>query len=260
MNRQKILLGCPLYDDRLYVKTATALFSTASKNHEVKVFRHAGSLLTVNCNVLWCEALGLRETQNFDWFAMLHADIEPSLWWLDTLMQEAEAHGADMISAVIPFKDGQGLTSTALARPGTLHSALPPGCFCRLTMAQVRDPLFPNTFGASEAADGLARLPDAARVDGAPREALYVNTGCFAVRLDRPWREKLWFTQVDGIVRVDGKWHVRSEPEDWNFSRRVAQEGGKVMATRLVEVTHWGTHGFKSTDVWGSPRDPLIGT
>lgn len=243
-----VFLACPTYNGQLDFATARSLYHTASQNHRVHVMAGAASLLTANCNALWCMALNNRA--HLTWFAMLHADIEPEHWWLDKLIAEAEAHQADLMSAVVPMKNFDGLVSTAIARPGGDSHI-----FCRLTMQQVRHPLFPDTFGIHEAADALEQLPPPLQVRDVPREALLANTGCFICRLDRPWSEQVWFSLVDGIEKVNGLWQHVTLSEDWVFSGRVARHGGKVMATRTVSLAHRGITAFESTNVWGHPRD-----
>jgi hypothetical protein len=246
-----VLIGCPLYERTMHFGSAKAIWRTASRVHRVEVCKQKASLLATNCNFLWCTALNYRESKNLHWFAMLHADIEPDAWWIDTLIAEASKYDADMMSAIVPIKDHVGVTSTALAKPGSRY-----GNFCRLTQAQVRHASFPDTFGIHEAVDALSRLPETLRVVDAPREALMVNTGCFVCRLDRPWCEQVWFEQYDAIEKREGLWSPVYQSEDWNFSRHIAELGGKVMATRLVNVHHFGDAEFLSDAVWGAPRDP----
>jgi hypothetical protein len=197
-------------------------------------------------------ALNTRQANDLQWFAMLHSDIGPEPYWLDKLIAEAEKHGADMLSAVVPIKSQDGLTSTAILKPGE-----PFGAFMRLTMSQVRHPAFPDTFDIHMAVDALASLPEELRETDLPREALLVNTGCMVLRLDRPWAdERLWFDDLNGIIRVNGELHPVCKSEDWNFSHRVAQEGGKVMATRTIKLTHRGTTDYPSDQIWGLSRAP----
>ena len=123
-------------------------------------------------------------------------------------------------------------------------------------MAQLLHPAFPETFDIHAAVEALARLPDDLREEGLPREALLVNTGCMVLRLDRPWAdERLWFDDLNGIERVNGELQAVCKSEDWYFSHRVAQEGGQVMATKRVKLTHRGFCHFPSDHAWGQPRD-----
>jgi len=250
MTPSNVLLTCPLYDGRLDAGTARSLWSTASQAHRISVLPLGSSLLAANCNSLWCHGLNNRAAANLKWFAMLHADIELEYWWLDMLIAEAEKYNADLMSAIVPIKDDRGLTSAAISQPGSQFRQ-----FCRLTMRQARHELFPDTFGINEAADALERLPEPLRIANVPREFLLVNTGCFVCRLDRPWCEHVWFAMHDGIEQVNGQWGPVQQSEDWVFSRKVAEQGGKVMATRIIPLAHKGGSQFLSTQVWGHPRD-----
>ncbi|HEY2414999.1 MAG TPA: hypothetical protein VGI40_22335 [Pirellulaceae bacterium] len=246
-----VFLGCPTYDGTMSALTARGMFATASERHRVYTAVGDFSLVSLNCNRLWCMALNTRQANDLQWFAMLHADIGPERWWVDKLIAEAERCNADLLSAVVPIKDAEGLTSTAILKPGG-----PLGGFVRLTMSQVRHPSFPDTFDVQAAVERLAKLPEELRLLDLPREALLVNTGCMVMRLDRPWAdERLWFDDLNGIVRINGELTAICKSEDWNFSHRVAQLGGKVMATRIVKLTHRGVSDYSSDQVWGKPRD-----
>jgi hypothetical protein len=181
---------------------------------------------------------------------MLHADVIPEDWWLDKLIDEAERYDADLMSAVVPMKTQHGVTSTGISKPGRKETY-----FCRLTMQQIHHSDFPATFGIAEAADALERLPPELRIDKVPREFLFVNTGCMVCRIDKPWATEVWFENEEAIVNVNGAWQAVGNSEDWVFSKRVAQKGGKVMATRAVNLIHKGTATYSSTATWGQARD-----
>ena len=244
-----VFLACPLYDGRMDFGTSMRLAQAARRRRAMVQF-NTRSLLASNCNKLWCAALNQRQSHGFKWFAMLHADIDPEAYWLDKLLDEAERYDADLLSAVVPIKDARGLVSTAIdSVDGGFRQ------FCRLTLKQVHDPAFPDTFGIQEAAAALERLPAGLRIENVPRTFLLVNTGCFVCRLDRPWSEKVWFEIRDGISCRDGVWREEVVSEDWMFSKAVAANGGKVMATRIVSVDHYGSQRFPSQGTWGNPRD-----
>jgi hypothetical protein len=244
-----VYLACPLYDGTLQFGAARGIWNS-SRQHQVRVGEMKLSLIPHNCTAHWCVALNLQKELNLQWFAMLHADVSPDLWWIDTLIAAAEKHGADLMSAGVPLKDDSGLLSMGIWRPGGLF-----GTCHRLTLAQFLHPQFPDTFGVHEAVDALAQLPSELRITGLPREGLLVNTGCMVVRIDQPWATKVWFNDPTGMEQVDGQWQAVSMPEDWFFSQRVAQEGGKVMATRLVRVIHRGTVDFPNDRAWGQAQD-----
>jgi hypothetical protein len=245
-----IFLACPSYDGTAEFMGARCAWLSATKTRRLRTESYASSLLTRNCNTLWCDALNNRAKQQFKWFAMLHADIVPEDWWLDKLIDEAEKYDADLMSAVVPMKSHDGVTSTGISQPGRSETY-----FCRLTMQQIHHPDFPVSFGIGEAADALERLPPELRIENVPREFLFVNTGCMVCRIDKPWATEVWFENEDTIINVNGTWRAVGSSEDWIFSKRVAQQGGKVMATRIVNLIHRGVTSFSSAATWGHARD-----
>jgi hypothetical protein len=224
------LLGMPGYG-QVTAGAARGFWRATRYPHRV-AFRYCeGSLLAQNFNNLWCTALNLRHTgQRCDYFAMLHADVEPGDFWLDALTAELEAKGLDVLSAVVPIKDTLGLTSTALARPD--GDQWRPAC--RLTMAEVCR--LPETFTGDD-------------VGGRPR---LLNTGCWVAKLG-DWADKVAFT-INDRVEFDataGRYVPRVEPEDWNFSRQCHALGLKLGATRKVALAHAGTVRVRNTHPWG---------
>jgi hypothetical protein len=178
----------------------------------------------------------------------------------------AEKHDADVMSAVIPIKDDNGLTSTAVSGPDRFTR------MTRLTTKQINHPQFPETFDIDMAWDALFnKLPDGLKLEGPPVHVernlageiieipprLLVNTGCMVARLDRDWCAHAHFTINDRIVQQPGGiFQPEVEPEDWFFSRIVAELGGRVMATRSVRVEHLGGIPYRSDRVWGKEIDP----
>jgi hypothetical protein len=246
-----VFIACPTYGGVMSTPTARSIWGTATQAHTIFPVAEDFSLVPWNCNRHWCTALNNRQADQLQWFAMIHSDIAPEPWWLDKLITEAEAQNADLLSAVVPIKNQQGMTSTAILRPGG-----PFGAFHRLSLAQLFHPSFPQTFDIHMAVDALEKLPPELRVEGLPREALLVNTGLMVLRLDRPWaNERIWFDDLNGIVRIDGKLQAVCKSEDWHFSHRVAQEGGRVMATTAIHLIHTGACAYPSHQVWGQPRE-----
>lgn len=255
MPSTKVFVGMPTYDGTAHAAACQAVYITPTDTRKadgIEYFPciHGGSLLSNNMNQLYVMALNGREKYNFKWFAMLHADMEPGNHWLDVLIDEAEEHGADMMTAVVPIKDERGVTSTGIAHPK--HNLAP---YLRLTQHQVNHSEFPDTFDLDACVDALARLPEGLCIPDAPRTRLLVNTGAMVVRLDRPWSEKLVFSTAEHIIKVRGKFVAKVESEDWRFGKLLADLGGKVMATRKLEIRHHGTGHFDSMLSWGNPID-----
>ena len=73
------------------------------------------SIATHTFNMLWAQAYNARRELGLTHFAMLHSDVHPDENWIDTLLDEMDRTGADVVSAIIAIKDCKGLTSTGLA-------------------------------------------------------------------------------------------------------------------------------------------------
>ncbi len=209
------------------------------------------SLLAHAFNDAWCTALNMQEAgKDIRYFVMLHDDIEPEDWWVRTLIDDLESSGADMCSALVPLKDTSGATSTAIDSDGLDKFKWER----RITMAEAAK--LPEVFTAADA--------------GYPDRPLLANTGCWVCRFDRPWRHatdpsgnlKIFFQISNRIHRHPntGQWVADCEPEDWFFSRQLQAEGGKVVVTRRVKLTHWGMTPYPNYAVWGNvPYDLPFG-
>jgi hypothetical protein len=244
-----VLLGCPLYDDRLGSGPSKAFWREASQKHQIAETLPTGSVIDSNCTKIWCDALNNRDQVLY--MAILHSDVTPEAWWVDKLIEQAELHGADFVSALVPVKNLRGVYSTAISMPDGKHH------FRRLTRKQAQHPDFPTTFGVEEATDALERLPEPLRVSNVPRGGfLFANTACMVCRVDRPWAEKVLFcNEVTLERRNDGFMYPYNISEDWYFTRAVAQHGGRVMATRAVAVGHAGSMEYTSDGDWGQDQD-----
>src|SRR5262245_23187686 len=193
------------------------------------------SLLALNFNILWCWALNqAHKGGGCDYFAMLHADVEPEEFWLDLMVEELERVGVDVLAAVVPIKDGNGTTTTALGRPDRRGTGRP---YARVTMHEVYR--LPATFTAAAA--------------GHPDKCLLINTGCWVCRFDLEWCKKLHFTVNDRIAfdRKADQFVAECESEDWFFSRLLEDLGRSVAATRIVSLGHRGPAVFTNSRPWG---------
>lgn len=212
---------------------ARALYMLATRHPGRVVYPEParGSLLANVFNVVWTQALEARDNHGVTHFAMLHADVAPQLGWADVLLAECERLKADVVSCVLPIKDGRGVTSTAIDNPGDPWRPLR-----RLTMREIAK--LPETFTAADA--------------GYPGHRLLLNTGCWLADLRKPWADDAYFTIQDRRVIRDGKRDVETIPEDWFFSRLVQDAGGKVYATRKVKAIHRGEAMYPNHGAWGA--------
>jgi hypothetical protein len=168
---------------------------------------------------------------------MLHADIEPEWFWLDMMIEELERTNCDILSAVVPFRDDTGITSTAIedpADPWTVH--------LRLTVRQCHQ--LPETF----------TIHDCGFDDG---RALLVNTGCWIARMGDWSKSFSGFSIRDRIIDTpDGAKAAQVESEDWRASREWQRMGLKVAATTKVQVIHHGNACWSNKPAWGAIHDP----
>ncbi len=207
------------------------------------------SLLATNFNQLWCEALNYQTGPALTHFAMHHSDISAPEWWVDTLAEELERVGADVLSVVVPLKDERGLTTTAV---GSGDNSIR-----RLTLREVHE------------------LPETFCIDDIPgkeeNRRLLINTGLWICKFTDPWIRPPIFPgfKLKDQVRLNetnGKYEALCLSEDWGISEWFHSQGLKVFATRKVAVTHYGVTGYHSdrpygrwqTDLGDNRKDEIV--
>lgn len=232
-----VVLGAMPHYGNCHPRCAAAFWWKATRKHQWMPSTGGGSLLAHVFNVLWLQALVTKPKVNAEWWAMLHSDVIPAGGWLDTLIEEAEEHKADVVSAVLPIKDRRGVTSIAIDDPADPWAPLR-----RLTMREVFR--LPETFDAADC--------------GYPGNALLINTGCMVVNLKAPWVDEFPGFEIRDTIRnlPDGSRTAMCAPEDWNFSRWLHQRNIKYVATRKVHADHVGEHRYPNDSVWGEETDP----
>jgi hypothetical protein len=235
-----IVLGMPGYGKQT-AAAGRGFWRACQDSTKLWNYYQAGSLLASNFNQLWCFALNLSHSgEDVRYFAMLHDDIGPEDFWLDTLIEELEANELDVLSAAVPIKDNRGITSMALHQDG--DNWMPKA---RLSMHDVYD--LPETFTSDDI--------------GAP---LLLNTGCWVAKWDTEWCKQVHFEINDRIVfnRAQNRYQAQTEPEDWCFSRQLHEIGSpgsptdgmrplKIGATRKINLMHNGEIDFTNARPWG---------
>lgn len=228
VNRPSVLLAVPTYNGQLHFDTALSLIAAVQRYGNVHVMPSASSLLPVSFNNAWAAAV----KENFDIFAMIHADIGAETEWLNKLVAEMQATDADVVSAVIRIKDHRDVMSTAYWS-GT--DAVP------LHIDQVGK--LPSTFS----------IEDVREVVDPEAQALLVNTGCWVANLRKPWVKWRGFSILSEIAWEESGPIVQVCSEDWAMSREIIaieNPAKKVLATTKVQTWHYGT------SVWVSPYHP----
>lgn len=215
-----VFLAVPTYDQKIDTGVLQGILSP-SRRHRIVPAAQPGSLLGKTFNQLWIGGV----LSGCDYFAMLHADIEPDIYWIDTLVQELEDTGSDVLSATVLIKNDTGEYSTGLGHPGR-------PCHYRLTSDHF-DAL-PVTFDSD----------DLRRVSGRTGN-LCVNTGCWVCRLKQSWTRQVHFNVTTWIDWTQDPPRAESIPEDWAFSHMVRSLGGRVRGTKLVGTTHHGRYEYR---------------
>lgn len=226
----------PLHSDfgAHFLSSASLWRGVTTRGYSALCSPSRNSVLPANFNEHLCAAWNLRESNGVTHFAMLHGDIAPQVGWFDVLLDELST-GADVVSAVVPIKSMKGQTSTAygerLANGRPVHT--------KLTMHDVF--ALPETFGIED-----TPWPD---------KVLLINTGCMAFRLD-PWVREFLLDESFGFEtwceeNEDGKIQPQALSEDWRFSLWCAKHSVRCVATRKVQLNHWGAHPFGNASPWG---------
>jgi hypothetical protein len=250
------IVTCMPCSGDIHPLAAKSYFAEATRtlfDRGVKVYRLDPS---PSSNLAWgfnrglCYALNMRLEGKATHFAMLHADISTSPWWLDTLWDEMERTGAHMISAASPIKDCHGVTSTAIGKDNCWNP------WTRITMHELYE--LPETFGIEDLGENSKELGF----------NLLLNTGCMLIDL----RPDYWGEVGDGgelpfafeirnrITFVPGRgYEPQTESEDWLISRLLSDAGAKLACTRKVIVNHHGTAVYSSSRPWGDWLQDQVG-
>lgn len=222
-----VLIGVPSYDGTIAAETAKGLLAPGTKTRYTAMM-HGSSLLCRGFNFMFSLALNARE-QGVTHFLLHHADIGPEEGWLDKMMEIMKREGADVLSAVSPIKNQEGLTSTALDEDWRGQTAFI--CPRRLTLNELYND-FPPTF---------------------THPKLLLNTALMLIDLSKPWVENICFRMEDRIIRnKDGKFEAGGCSEDWVFSRDARALGARLFVTREVTLNHFGRAMFPvNGNDWG---------
>lgn len=236
---RKILLALPrlgqVEAEAMFAATMTAAHPTL-QDMGLVLDPKVSSLLAFGFNQSWCNFLN---DPSYTHFAILHADLEPDLWWMETLLAELEETGADVIHAVAAIKDCRGITSTGIGNAKDKFSRVR-----RITTTELLEAL-PPTFGL----DDLLKLPGPMPEN----PCLCPNTGCLLIK------RGMWTTFFPGFCISDqvkfnsehGMYMPETEPEDWNLGRWCHNRGVRVLGTTKVKTNHYGRSVYPTTAAWG---------
>ena len=219
-----VFLAKPRSGAMVHADSARAAYNATEEAGSVIICDYESSILPFCFNNCWVIMLNNRVKLGLTHFAMIHGDVCPEDWWLDTMITEMGRAGADIISAVIPFRGDTGLTSTAISDPGDSIRQR------RLTLTEAFER------GTTWTEPGLL-----------------VNTGLWVARLDpeNRWYEDVCFRQTDWLIQTkSGSFKALTLSEDWDFSRQCIARGLKLYATLAVRLYHGSKHSHNHNP-WG---------
>lgn len=252
--------------------------------------RKGCSLLACAFNEGWVSCLNSWKEWKWDYWLLLHGDVEPSDGFVHHMIEELEAHDLDALHACVAIKDARGITSTALGPMKHKWS-----CSRKITTTELQQ--LPQTFTVDDCLQFLD-WPEGSAFDQLIRKrcdtdphglCMLPNTGCLLVKVKDWCWEFPGFRIEDRLVeyREDGSCHLpvsispetrhatcvngdyadheelstergrrmcQNVPEDWGFGRWCARKGLKVGATTKVTTRHWGKYVFVSQYPWGGEK------
>lgn len=236
------VLAMPSYGGGIRPEVAAAFFTGGSERRTLARRVGVGSLLCRNFNDLWCFARNLREKGHpVKYFAMQHDDIAPlERWWLDTLIDELDAGGFDVLGVTMPIKDDRGITSCGLGDPDPATALDGPPLFTTRAMQDL-----PTTFTAADI--------------GHADKVLLLNTGLWVCRFDGDWIADICFKTDDAIRRnpATGEWEAVVQSEDWHWSRQLHAKGLRVGITKTVKARHYGPMAYRNYAAWGVESEEI---
>jgi hypothetical protein len=230
---KRAIIGMPYYDT-VQTETLWAAQRSSARPDRLRtdITTFKGSVLPSSFN--HCLIACLNAQPAYDYFAMLHADVVPDDFWLDTMIDELESHKVDFIHAVVAIKDCRGFTSTAIGFSDDKWAEKN-----YITTKQLQD--LPDTFTVDALGDYYDPCP----------KILLPNTGCLVLRCGE-WLRKFPGFEFSTRLRFDGKgFHAEVVGEDWNFGYWMAANGVKVAATKKVRTSHYGRAAFTTKRGWG---------
>ncbi|HSV94498.1 MAG TPA: glycosyltransferase [Spirochaetia bacterium] len=199
-----LLLTMPTYDKKCKVRSAMALFCSNAKDFHIERSSFNSSVIPIGFNTLW--DFGIKG--KYDYFAMIHSDIEPEEGWLEKMLNEMNENNLDVISAVIAIKNEQGMSSIAVNTTDKWH-------YRNISIEEAKK--LSKTFTEFEG------------------KSLLINTGLMICKMG-DWAKDVIFRFQSN--KVNGEYVTIDEGYD--FSHQLHDKGLRVGATTVVKIIHDG--------------------
>lgn len=219
IGREQVLIAVPMHNGWMHGETAMGIWNSSTRRRfELQPLHSQNSVLPWGFNRCW-EA-GIKS--GYRWFAMCHADVVGSPFWLDRMIEALESRGGGgVISAAIPLKGSKQAFSTAMGQQGVMH------CHHRLTEENLRH--LPEVFTSQDVNERLLIAGE-----------LWVNTGLMVADMGiGDWHKKVWFEFVTRMEWKGDECRHTKLTEDWRFSQMLHGLGVPVYGMK-IRVKHWG--------------------
>lgn len=219
--------------------TVRSYFSTGKDVAAIVEPGTPNSLLGKSFNELWVLFLHSRGMLKLAAGAMIHSDIGAEMGWLSKMWTIMNRVNADFLSVVVPIKNNEGWTSTAIhdAKTKAIRRLSLKQCFA-----------YPPTFCMSDI--------------GPEEDCLCPNSGLWICRANLPQWEHIdeegrlifhWECK-DAITRNEERkiYETKGLSEDWHAGLMMKSLGIKVYCTTEVRCTHYGMGAWDNHTPWGT--------
>ncbi len=208
--KPKVLILTPTYDGNVHVAYLISIIE-AMKDCDVELIFNKGSLLTLNRNKMFLNAIKLKT----EYILFLDADVSiKNSQWLIKMINKLDEINTDILSGIVPMKSNIQKASIAYDY-GDFKVSLYP-----YQEIQSLPELFPIHLAA---------------------------TGCLLIKIGK-WFEKMeppYFHIEDAVIDSE----ARVFSEDWYFCRKARNAGAKIFAWRGLEIEHYGSNSWSNKEI-----------
>ncbi len=221
---KKIMIGCPSHGGGYGKGAVMSLIDalTSPLEYFIGINLLHGSCLCNNFNMLMVQAM----KENFDYLVILHDDVGClSRNWLGTLLDVMKESECVACCPTFRIKDYRSLTVSTVLKDNKPEDYF---YFDKMTLEQCE----------KEAGDKGWFFAD------------LINTGCLLIDLNHPVLKKWKESEGDSTVWFHMEHKIMPEgecvyfPEDYRFSRKIREYGGKVVAVNKIKTEHIGAYSF----------------
>ena len=223
---KKVMIGCPSHGGKYGKGTVLSLIDSLNSANPVGLGINllTGSCLCNNFNMLMVEAV----RSEFDYLVILHDDVGClSKDWLKTMLDVLKESGCVACCPVFRIKDFRSLTVSTVLKDNNPE-----------------DYFFFNKMNLQDC-----------NKEGGEKGWFFadlINTGCILIDLKHEVLKKWKDSEGDNTVWFHMEHKITPEgecvyfPEDYRFSRKIREYGGKVVAITKIKTEHIGEYSYSN--------------